>query len=91
MNANVFQQQVKSALYKIAPDLENETLDESVRYHDQFDFDSMDFLRFVIELHRITGLDIPETDYPRLATLGNAVVYLQERAAGVAGAEGRGN
>ena len=40
----------------------------------------MDFLNFVIALHRALGIDIPEADYGRLATLDGAVEYLAGRA-----------
>ena len=79
MNAQSFEQQVRTALYAIAPDIEGEPLDADARYRDQFEFDSMDFLRFVMELHRLTGIDIPEGDYPRLQTLNAGVAYLREK------------
>jgi acyl carrier protein len=71
---------VKAALHAIAPDIEGEPIDPGVRYRDQFEFDSMDFLRFVLELHRVTGVEIPEADYPRLETLDGGVAYLREHA-----------
>lgn len=80
MTSETFEQQARAALYAIAPDLEGEPLDAGVRYRDQFEFDSMDFLRFVVELHRLTGVDIPESDYPRLETLNGGVAYLREKA-----------
>ena len=79
MNDDSFRQKVLSALYAIAPDVEGETLDAELRYRDQFEFDSMDFLRFVMELHRSTGVDIPEGDYPRLQTLNGGIAYLGEK------------
>lgn len=79
MNDDHFEQQVRAALYAIAPDIEGEPLDADVRYRDQFEFDSMDFLRFVMELHRSTGVDIPEGDYPRLQTLSGGIAYLREK------------
>jgi len=36
----------------------------------------MDFLNFVIGLHHTLGVDIPESDYPKLATLEGCVQYL---------------
>lgn len=38
-----------------------------------------DFLNFVIALHASLGVDVPETDYSRLATLNGAVDYLANR------------
>ena len=37
---------------------------------------SMDFLNFIAALHERAKIDIPEADYPRLATLDGAVGYL---------------
>jgi acyl carrier protein len=36
----------------------------------------MDFLNFVIALHNKFGVEIPETDYPKLSTLNGAAEYL---------------
>lgn len=43
---------------------------------DQPDIDSMDFLNFVIGLHKELKVEIPEADYPKLATLDGCVNYL---------------
>lgn len=72
---------VKAALYAVAPDLEAEPLDPQLPFNRQFEFDSMDFLNFVIGLSRATGLALPEKDYPRLTTLASAVAYLAEKHA----------
>jgi acyl carrier protein len=70
---------VKRILFDVAPDLAGEAIDPKVRFNEQFEFDSMDFLNFVAGLHRATGLELPEKDYPRLATLEGAVGYLAEK------------
>jgi acyl carrier protein len=74
------EQHVRGALYAVAPDLEGEPLDPDARYRDQFDFDSMDLLRYVMELHRRTGIEVPETDYRRVESLGGAMQYLGTRS-----------
>lgn len=73
---------VKSALFKVAPDLEGEEIAAEQRFRDQFEVDSMDLFNFVIELHRATGIDIPERDYPRLETLAGCVAYLKAKGFG---------
>ncbi len=40
------------------------------------DLDSMDFLNFMIGLHERTGIEIPELDYPQLATVESCAAYL---------------
>jgi acyl carrier protein len=40
------------------------------------DLDSMDFLNFMIGLHERTGVEIPELDYPQVATVEGCAAYL---------------
>jgi acyl carrier protein len=39
----------------------------------------MDFLRFVMELHRQLGVEVPEVDYQKLGSLSGAVDYVAAR------------
>ena len=41
---------------------------------------AMDFLRFVIALNQQFGIDVPEADYQKLATLASAVDYVAARS-----------
>jgi len=36
----------------------------------------LDFLNFMIGLHERTGIEIPELDYPELATVEGCAAYL---------------
>ncbi len=56
-------------------DLENLDPEEPLR--DQLDLDSMDFLDIVMELRKRHQLQIPEEDYPNLASLNSCVKYLE--------------
>ncbi len=71
---------VGGALARVAPEIDPAAIDPRVPLREQFDLDSMDFLNFVVALHDRLGIDIPETDYPRLATLDEAVAYVAARA-----------
>jgi acyl carrier protein len=66
---------IVETLLDVAPDVGTATLDPAAPFREQFDFDSMDHLNFVIGLHRKLGIDVPETDYPKLATLDGCVRY----------------
>ncbi len=70
---------VLRVLGTIAPELDPATLRPDRKLRDQVDLDSMDVLNFAIGLHDTLGVDIPETDYPKLATLDGAVEYLAAR------------
>jgi acyl carrier protein len=40
------------------------------------DLDSMDFLDIVMELRKQHGIEVPEEDYPKLASLDSCADYL---------------
>jgi len=68
----------------IAPEADLASLKRDVDLREQRDLDSMDILNFVVGLHAAFGVEIPEADYPRFATLDGGVEYLTARlAAGV--------
>ena len=66
-------------LIRIAPDINENELDTSVNFRDQFDFDSMDFLNFVIAVCKEFQIDIPEADYPHMLNLDGCIDYLCKR------------
>jgi acyl carrier protein len=72
-------QAVVKALTSVAPEIDASSLAPDQEFRQQFDLDSMDFLNFVIALHASLSVDVPETDYGRLATLDLAVDYLAGR------------
>lgn len=45
---------------------------------EQVDLDSMDFLDIVMELRKRHKIEVPEADYPKLATLDSTVEYIRE-------------
>jgi acyl carrier protein len=71
---------VLQALSDVAPEIEPGSLDPTAELRNQLDLDSMDFLNFVLGLHKALGIDIPEADYRKLATLDGCVAYLAAKA-----------
>ncbi len=63
-------------LGEIAPEADLASLAPDIGLRDQLDLDSMDILNFVVGLHAALGVEIPESDYPKLATLDGCVDYL---------------
>jgi acyl carrier protein len=63
-------------LGQVAPEADLGALKPNLRLRDQLDVDSMDLLNFVIGLHKEFKVEIPEADYPKLATLDGCVEYL---------------
>ena len=60
----------------ILPDGDCTGLNPDDRLRDQLDLDSMDFLDIVMELRKQYKVEVPEEDYPKLATLSSCVEYL---------------
>jgi acyl carrier protein len=81
MNREDIAKQVLNALHQVAPEANLEGLDPRASFREQLDLDSMDQLNFALALHRSFGLEIPERDYPKLATLGGCVEYFERAAA----------
>lgn len=63
-------------LRTIAPEVDADAIDPAGGLREQADLDSMDFLNLVVALHKALGIEIPESDYPRLFTLDGATHYL---------------
>ncbi len=70
---------VLKALHRVAPEADPKSIDPKRPLREQLDIDSMDFLNFVLALHRDLAVDVPERDYAKLATLESAVAYLLVR------------
>lgn len=77
MNDETIRTAVLDALVEVAPDIDAAEVDSAIPFRDQFDFDSVDYLNFVIALHERFSIDIPEQDYPRLNGVDAAVEYLR--------------
>jgi len=67
---------VLAALAAAVPELEAGELAPDRPLRDELDIDSMDFLNFTIGLNKTFGVDIPEADHRKLATLEACVDYV---------------
>ena len=76
-------EEIRNAILDIIQDIDDEAdlanLDPADALRDQLDLDSMDFLDIVMELRKRYQIQIPEADYPELATLDSCVNYLMPR------------
>ena len=65
----------------IAPDEDLSNVKPDVRLRDQLQLDSMDFLDIVMELRKRHKVEVPQEDYPKLASLESCVAYLSPKLA----------
>ena len=73
---------VREALGNVAPEVDFNAIDPAKDLRDQIDIDSVDFLNFVIGLHKALNIEIPDADVAKLTTLNGCVNYLLDRTAG---------
>ena len=66
-------------LTEVAPEIADEEIDDDADLRDELDLDSMDILRWVQGIHKELGVEIPEEDYGKIATLGDAIDYVIAR------------
>lgn len=77
MSTDDLRNTVLRLLTDIAPEVDPAQIKLDVSFRDQLDVDSMDLLKFLISLHTEFGVEIPERDYPKLATPNSCVAYLE--------------
>jgi len=79
MTRDEIQEVIIEIIEDIDEDAEMDSLNPDEPLRDQLDLDSMDFLDIVMELRKRYKLQIPEEDYPELATLTSCVNYLEPK------------
>jgi acyl carrier protein len=77
-----------ACLREVAPDRDPSALDPRADLREALDLDSMDLLRLMQALHRELGVEVPESAYPKMATLADAIATCErlrgERGSGTA-------
>ena len=75
MNKNELKTIIIEEILNIAPDVDEEEiiLDENIQT--SLEIDSFDFLNILVALAVRTGIEVPESDYPKVDTLKNMLDY----------------
>ncbi len=79
MTPDTAQQVVRGVLARVAPEIDPFELDGDLDLRDELDLDSMDVLALIEGVAVAIGVDIPEHDYPMLATLTEFADYVAAR------------
>ena len=78
-------EEIKPAILAIIQDVAGlddlPEVDGAKPLREQLELDSMDFLDIVMELRKRHKVEVPEADYPQLATLDSTVAYVQAKLA----------
>lgn len=79
MDKQEVRQVVLDIIADVALDEDVSNLKDDVALRDQLDLDSMDFLDIVMELKKRHQIEVPQEDYPQLASMQSCVEYLQPK------------
>ena len=67
---------VVAELLAIAPEVDEADIVDADLLRDQVDLDSMDWLNFLVRLHKRFEVDIPESQYASLRTIDDLTSYI---------------
>ena len=67
---------VVAELTAIAPEVDEAEISDTELLRDQVDLDSMDWLNFLVRLHKRFDVDIPESEYASLRTINDLTRYI---------------
>jgi Acyl carrier protein len=77
MTDNEIREAVLDIIQDVAGLDETPEVDGAKPLREQLELDSMDFLDIVMELRKRHKIEVPEADYPKLATLDSTVDYIK--------------
>ena len=81
MTRDDIRREVLSVLTDIAPEVDSDDIQDNELLRNQVDLDSMDWLNFLIGIHKRLNVDIPESEYASLRTLSDVVRYVEAHLA----------
>lgn len=79
MTEQSIKQTIFQLLKQIAPDTEPSELKPDENIRETLNIDSFDFLQFIVALNKKLGIEIPEEDYGKIATLQNLIDYINSK------------
>jgi acyl carrier protein len=77
MNADATRTTILRILGDITPDSDLARIRGDVPLRDELEIDSMDFLNLLVAVAKEVGVEIPERDYAKVATLDGLVAYVE--------------
>lgn len=79
MNEEEIKNTIFQLLKQIAPDTEPSALQPDENIRETLNIDSFDSLQFIVALNEKLGIEIPEQDYGKIATLKSLVSYILDK------------
>lgn len=75
-DVTVSREELFKLLTAIAPEIDSGILDDNLPLRSQVELDSMDYLSFIVAIHKEFGVNIPETDYSKVQSINSLIQYI---------------
>lgn len=76
-------EEIKRAIIRqiltVAPDIEEKEIESTANLQRSLEIDSFDFLKVLTALNEELGIEVPEADYGKVATLEQMTDYFAQR------------
>lgn len=79
LNPEAVRETLVDCILSIAPEADFDTLRPDRPWRDQLEIDSFDFHNILVAVQARLGVDVPESDYRKIATLDEFAAYLAAR------------
>lgn len=70
---------ILEALERVAPEADLDTLSPDENIQEALEIDSYDFLMFLVGLDEALGIEVPEVDYDKVASLKGVMQYMSSK------------
>lgn len=74
---------IKAAIIKnileIAPEIEEDEIENEANIQSSLEIDSFDFLKILTAMNEEFGVEVPEADYSKVATMQSMAEYFEQR------------
>jgi acyl carrier protein len=71
---------LRRSLAGIAPEADLDQVPDDAELTEELELDSMDLLNLMTAVYERTGIEVPERDYPQVATVEGWIAYLGARS-----------
>ena len=76
-------EKIKAAIIKnileIAPEVEEDEIENEANIQSSLEIDSFDFLKILTAMNEEFGVEVPEADYSKVSTLQTMAEYFEKR------------
>jgi len=79
MNKEDIKKTIIKEIVNIAPDIEEDEIEENENIQESLEIDSFDFLKILTALNEDLGVEVPESDYDKVKTVNKMAEYFAQR------------